>query len=40
MTDVNRRTGTSMDALLGEDILCHLRSVRINFRDKTLELER
>jgi len=40
MTDVNSRTGASMDGLLGEDILCHFRSVRINFKGKTLELER
>ena len=40
MTDVNRRTGTSMDGMLGEDVLCRFRSVRINFKDKTLELER
>ena len=40
MTDVKRRTGTSMDGLLGEDILRRFRSVRINFKDKTLELER
>jgi Aspartyl protease len=40
MTNVNRRTGATMDGMLGEDILCRFRSVRINFRDKTLELER
>ena len=40
MTDVNRRTGTSMDGLLGQDVLRHFRSVRINFKEKTLELER
>jgi predicted aspartyl protease len=40
MTDVTSRTGISMDGLLGEDILRRFRSVRINFKDKTLELER
>ncbi len=40
MTDVNSRTGASIDGLLGEDILCRFRSVRINFKGKTLELER
>jgi predicted aspartyl protease len=40
MKNVNRQLGTSMDGLLGEDILRRFRSVRINFRDKTLELDR
>jgi len=40
MTEVNRRTGASMDGVLGEDILCRFRTVRISFKDKTLELER
>jgi predicted aspartyl protease len=40
MSDVNSRIGASMDGLLGEDILCRFRSVRINFKGKTLELER
>jgi len=40
MTDVNSRTGASIDGLRGEDILCRFRSVRINFKGKTLELER
>lgn len=39
MTDVSRRTGTSIDGVLGEDILGGFRSVRINFKDQTLELE-
>jgi len=40
MTDMNNRIGTRMDGLLGEDILGRFRSVRINFKDKKLELER
>lgn len=40
MTDVNRRTGDRIDGLLGQDVLRRFRSVRINFEEKTLELER
>jgi hypothetical protein len=40
MADVNIRTGARIDGLLGEDILRRFRSVRISFKDKTLELER
>jgi len=40
MADVNSRTGAKIDGLLGEDILRRFRSVRISFKDKTLELER
>jgi Aspartyl protease len=39
MQDVNRRTGMHIDGILGEDILGRFRSVRINFKDQTLELE-
>jgi predicted aspartyl protease len=39
LTDVSSRIGAGMDGLLGEDILCRFRSVRINFKGKTLELE-
>ena len=40
MTDVKKRAGMDMNGLLGEDVLCRFRSVRINFKNKTLELER
>ena len=40
MKNINKQLGTSMDGLLGEDILRRFRSVRINFKDKTLELDR
>jgi hypothetical protein len=39
MKDVNQRTGMQIDGVLGEDILGRFRSVRINFKDKRLELE-
>jgi len=40
MTDVKKRAAMDMNGMLGEDVLCRFRSVRINFKNKTLELER
>ncbi|HKV41464.1 MAG TPA: aspartyl protease family protein [Blastocatellia bacterium] len=39
MEGLNKELGMKLDGVLGEDILCRFRAVRINFKDKTLELE-
>lgn len=40
LDDLPQRLGAQFDGLLGQDILGQFRSVRINYRDRVIELEK